>query len=114
CQSGSVKPDMPRLSTTTSDRMLCIRSCISCVNPAITALTTIIVATPSITLMIEASAIYRVRRYRKQSSSLYMGQSFGYGATPLISPRRHGGTRRGKGEVVELDWVSCCDQKLFD
>ncbi len=44
-------------SNTTSERMPCMRSCISWEKPAITALTTIIVATPSITLMIEASAI---------------------------------------------------------
>ena len=54
-----------------------MRSCISCVKPSITALTTIIVATPSITLMIEASAMYRVRRYRQQSRSLYMSPVLG-------------------------------------
>ncbi len=50
-----------------------MRFCISLVKPDITALTTIIVATPSITLTIEARAMYLVRRYRQQSSSLYMG-----------------------------------------
>ena len=40
--------------------------------PSITLLTTIIVATPSITLTIEASAIYRVNKYRQQRRSLYM------------------------------------------
>ena len=49
-----------------------MRSCISWVKPAITLLTTIIVATPSVTLMIDASAMYRVRRYRQQSRNLYM------------------------------------------
>ncbi len=49
-----------------------MRFCISLEKPAITALTTIIVATPSMTLMIEASAIQRVRRYRQQSKSLYI------------------------------------------
>src|SRR4051794_20349747 len=38
-----------------------------------TALTTIIVATPSITLTTLARAMYRVRRYRQQSRYLYMG-----------------------------------------
>ena len=45
-----------------SDRMPCRRECISREKPAITLLTTINVATPSVTLMIEASAMYRVRR----------------------------------------------------
>src|SRR4051812_9799738 len=36
-----------------------------------TELTTIIVATPSITLITLASAMYRVRRYRQQSRYLY-------------------------------------------
>ena len=49
-----------------------MRSCISRVKPAITLLTTIIVATPNITLMIDAKAMYRVRRYRQQRKSLYM------------------------------------------
>jgi hypothetical protein len=39
-----------------------MRLCISCVKPAITLLTTIIVATPSVTLITEASAMYLVRR----------------------------------------------------
>ena len=39
-----------------------MRVCISCEKPAITALTTIIVATPSVTLTTLASAIQRVRR----------------------------------------------------
>ena len=50
-----------------------MRFCISVAKPDITLLTTIIVATPSITLMINASAMYRVRRYRTQSSNLYIG-----------------------------------------
>ena len=49
-----------------------MRFCISLVKPAITLLTTIIVATPSVTLMIDAKAMYRVRRYRQQRRSLYM------------------------------------------
>jgi hypothetical protein len=40
-----------------------------------TALTTIIVATPSVTLTMLASAIQRVRRYRQQRSSLYIGEA---------------------------------------
>ena len=39
-----------------------MRSCMSRLKPAMTLLTTIIVATPSMTLMIEAKAMYRVRR----------------------------------------------------
>jgi hypothetical protein len=35
-------------------------------------LTTINVATPSVTLIIDANAMNRVRRYRHESSSLYM------------------------------------------
>jgi hypothetical protein len=38
-----------------------------------TLLTTIIVATPSMTLTIDARAMYRVRKYRQQSKSLYIG-----------------------------------------
>ena len=57
CQSASGTPSSVRLSKTTSERMPWIRSCISCVKPAITLLTTIIVATPSITLTIDASAM---------------------------------------------------------
>src|SRR3990172_8689195 len=49
-----------------------MRSRISVLNPAITLLTTIIVATPSITLMMLARAMYRVRRYRRQSRALYI------------------------------------------
>ena len=45
-----------------SERMPWMRCCISRLKPAITLLTTIIVATPSVTLMIEASAMYRVRK----------------------------------------------------
>ncbi len=50
-----------------------MRFCISWVKPAITLLTTIIVATPSVTLMIEARAMYRVRRYRQQSKKFVHG-----------------------------------------
>ena len=53
-----------------------MRFCISLVKPSITLLTTIIVATPSITLMIDANAMYRVRRYRQQRRSLYMREGF--------------------------------------
>jgi hypothetical protein len=35
-------------------------------------LTTIIVATPNITLTIDTNAMYRVHKYRQQRSSLYM------------------------------------------
>jgi hypothetical protein len=40
-------------------------------------LTTIIVPTPNITLMIDARAIYRVRKYRQQRRSLYMAKRGG-------------------------------------
>ena len=40
-----------------SERMPWMRSCISRLKPAITLLTTIIVATPSVTLTIDASAM---------------------------------------------------------
>ena len=62
CQAGSWKPESEWLSNTRSERMPWIRVCISCEKPAITALTTIIVATPRVTLMMLASAIQRVRR----------------------------------------------------
>jgi hypothetical protein len=42
------------------------------VKPFITLLTTIIVATPSVTLTIDAKAMNRVRRYRQHNKSLYM------------------------------------------
>jgi hypothetical protein len=45
---------------------------ISVPKPDITLLTTIIVATPSITLIMLAKAINRVRKYRWQSKSLYI------------------------------------------
>ena len=64
---------MLRDSKTMSERMPWMRFCISVVNPDITLLTTIIIPTPSVTLMIDARAIYRVRRYRQQRRSLYMG-----------------------------------------
>ena len=41
-------------------------------NPAITEFTTIIVATPSITLTMHTNARKRVRRYRQQRRSLYI------------------------------------------
>ncbi len=47
-----------------------------------TALTTIIVATPSITLITLASAMYRVLRYRQQSKYLYTS------ATPSVGGRK--------------------------
>jgi hypothetical protein len=62
CHCGSWKPESEWLSKTRSERMPWIRVCISCEKPAITALTTIIVATPSVTLTTLASAIQRVRR----------------------------------------------------
>ncbi|GAB4127122.1 hypothetical protein JCM17478_09820 [Thermopirellula anaerolimosa] len=37
-----------------------------------TLFTTIMVATPSITLMMDAKAIYRVRKYRQQSIKTYI------------------------------------------
>ena len=72
CHFGSWKPESEWLSNTRSERMPWIRVCISWEKPAITALTTIIVATPSITLATHTSAIQRVRRYRQQRRSLYM------------------------------------------
>ena len=63
---------MLRDSNTTSEMMPWMRLCISWEKPDITLLTTIIVATPSITLMIDAKAMYRVQRYRQQRRSLYM------------------------------------------
>jgi len=62
CHSGSWKPESEWVAKTMSERIPWIRSCISCENPAITALTTIIVATPSVTLITLANAIQRVRR----------------------------------------------------
>ena len=72
CQAGSWKPESECASKTMSERIPWIRVCISWEKPAITALTTIIVATPSVTLSTLANAIQRVRRYRQQRSSLYM------------------------------------------
>ena len=63
-----------------------MRVCISCEKPAITALTTIIVATPSITLTTLARAIQRVRRYRQQRRSLYIAKA--------SLPESHGDLRR--------------------
>ena len=62
CHCGSWKPESEWLSKTMSERMPWIRVCISCEKPAITALTTIMVATPSVTLTTLARAIQRVRR----------------------------------------------------
>ena len=59
-----------------SEMMPWMRFCISLVKPDITLLTTIITATPSVTLMIDAKAMYRVRRYRQQRRSLYMRIGF--------------------------------------
>ena len=72
CQAAFGKPSEACDSSTTSERMPWMRLRISWVKPAMTLLTTIIVATPSITLIMDASAIYRVRRYRQQSRILYM------------------------------------------
>ncbi len=55
--SGLSKPSRLRDSTTTSASTPCKRSHILDENPAITELTTIIVATPSITLTMLASAM---------------------------------------------------------
>ena len=62
CHCGSWKPEREWLSKTMSERIPWIRDCISWAKPAITALTTIIVATPRVTLMTLARAIQRVRR----------------------------------------------------
>src|SRR3569833_448321 len=72
CHSGSANPSRPFASNVTSERIACRRSFISCEKPAMTLLTTIIVATPSVTLTIEARAMYLVLRYRQQSRNLYM------------------------------------------
>ena len=61
-QSGSRMPSSERLSKTTSQMMPRMRPCISLLKPAMTLLTMIIVATPSVTLMIDAKAMYRVLR----------------------------------------------------
>ena len=68
-------PSKSRDSTITSARTPWSRSRIFAENPAITEFTTIIVATPSITLTTLASAIQRVLRYRQQSRYLYMDGS---------------------------------------
>jgi len=57
CPAASGAPLKLRTSITTSERIPWIRRCISVVKPDITLLTTIIVATPSVTLMIEARAM---------------------------------------------------------
>ena len=62
CPSASGNPSAERESTVISESTPWMRSSISVANPLITAFTTIIVATPSVTLMIDAKAIYRVRR----------------------------------------------------
>ena len=62
CQSGSRMPSSVPLSRTTSQMMPRIWACILLLKPAMTLLTMIIVATPSMTLMIDAKAMYRVRR----------------------------------------------------
>ncbi len=50
-------PSSERLSKTTSQMMPRMRPCISLLKPAMTLLTMIIVATPSVTLMIDAKAM---------------------------------------------------------
>ena len=60
--AASGSPSSVWVSTTMSARIPWIRSRISVANPAITLLTTIMVATPSITLTMLAIAIQRVRR----------------------------------------------------
>ena len=62
CQSGSRIPSRVPLSRTTSQMMPRMRPCISLLKPAMTLLTMIIVITPSMTLTIDAMAMYRVRR----------------------------------------------------
>ena len=57
CQSGSRMPSSVPLSKTTSQMMPRMRPCISLLKPAMTLLTMIIVATPSMTLMIDAKAM---------------------------------------------------------
>ena len=57
CHCGSGKPPRLWLSKTRSDSTPCSRLYISWEKPSITLLTTISVATPSVTLMIEASAM---------------------------------------------------------
>ncbi len=54
--------DASAIRNTMSEMIPWIRFCISQAKPSITLLTTIIVATPSVTLMIDANAMYRVRR----------------------------------------------------
>src|SRR5262249_62229891 len=57
---------------TTSESTPCSRSLSLVLKPPMTLLTTIRVATPSMTLTIHTIARKRVRRYRQQSNSLYM------------------------------------------
>ena len=57
CQSGSRIPSSVPLSKTTSQMMPRMRPCISVLKPAMTLFTMIIVATPSMTLMIDAKAM---------------------------------------------------------
>ena len=60
--SGSAWPSRECVSITTSASRPRMRSFISVVKPAITEFTTTIVATPSVTETMLASAMYRVRR----------------------------------------------------
>jgi hypothetical protein len=55
-----------------SDSTPCKRSYISSTKPDMTLFTTINVATPSVTLTTDASAMNRVRRYRHANSQMYM------------------------------------------
>ena len=83
CHWASRMPLKLRDSRTTSESNPWMRFCISEVNPSITLLTTIIVATPKVTLTMDTSAMYRVHKYRQQISSLYMevrGQDTGFRA----------------------------------
>src|SRR5262245_30025956 len=57
---------------TTSDSNPCNRARNLVLNPPMTLLTTMSVATPSMTLMMHTSARYRVRKYRQQRRTLYM------------------------------------------
>jgi hypothetical protein len=56
-----------------------------------TLLTTIIVATPSITLTMLASAMYRVRRYRQHNSNLYIANPLAEVESRDQSPAEAGG-----------------------
>ena len=87
--SALAKPSKSYDSIVMSESAPWMRSRIFSENPAMTALTTIIVATPSRTLTMLARAMYRVRRYRQQRRYLYKGPLL-----PGLAGRKthHGGT----------------------